>query len=183
MLKPISLEKLGLVGMSNFTEKDISIAKKNLVKKLIFSAEIFSVREFSGYLRENDKSYKNQVAIEMNGKSISAFDEVWLLEKINSINDVVSLMKVIEILSAVFPPLYVGITISQTLRSRYDQHWNNYNAGRPKCFSARLHENSIDWSELNYMAIEIPTELINDEMIGFCEDLMHGLTKPIFSYY
>ena len=33
----------------------------------------------------------------------------------DDIKDVISLLKVIEILSAVFPPLYVGIAINQTL--------------------------------------------------------------------
>lgn len=183
MLKPISLQKLGLLGMSSFDEGDIKAAKRQLIKKLDFVSMVFNEREFDGYIQEKNKSYKNRVLIELDGKSIGSFNTKWLEERIYNIKDTVSLLKVIELLSTVFPPLYIGIAIDQTLSSRYDQHWNNYNNGKKGCFSSRLIESGIDWSDVSYMAVKIPTELVNEEMIGFCEDLIHGLTKPIFSYY
>lgn len=181
-LNPFSLQKLGLIGVSRFTKQEIDSAKRRLYRKILQASELIHFRELRGDISEGHKSVANRLELRLVGSTKSSFSQNWLEEKIEPIEDVLSLIRVLEVVSMVIPPLYVGIALDQTLSHRYDQHFRDYLQRSPKCFGGRLAAQGLDWEETTFTAIKLPIDVANSELVNLVEDIIHGLTKPIFSY-
>ena len=77
--------------------------------------------------------------------------------------------------------MYVGIALDQTLKNRYNQHWNAFLNKKEGCLGGRISDSGLIWDDISYSAIEIPTGIIQKEMISICEDILQGFSKPLFS--
>lgn len=180
-LEPISLANFGLVGAGPFELERLEKVKKRLVEKLLSWEELLSSREFVGRVVEPSKDNTNSMILNIQAAMQTSLRPQKLLDSIDSVSDPVKLMRLLEVISVAMPPLYVGVAIDQTLKQRYEQHWNNYLSKRSGCFGGRLREMRVEWSELSYYAVEIPTGFIEKNAINLCEEIVQALSKPILS--
>ena len=75
----------------------------------------------------------------------------------------------------------MGIALEQTLKERYEQHWYDVLNNKSNSFGGRVSKCGLLWDDLSYSAIEIPTGIVQKDLISVCEDLLQGFSKPIFS--
>jgi len=180
-LNMITMDKVGLIGNSNFNKEKLQVAKINLLNRLDRIDKILNSRLFSGKLVEKEKNYYNSVSYGLSATSNHGLIMDQLKLKIEAAEDIVRVVKLLNRMCIILPPLYVGITINQTLKKRYNQHKSNFFKNKNGSFGGRIAEANIRWDELIFSAVEIPTRLIDKEMLELCEDILHGLSKPIYS--
>jgi len=177
----VSQSKLCLRGSTGHAEIEVVRAKKNLIKRIQLIDKVMSSRKFEGQISEIEKVTHNKIQIDLLGNSRRVFEGTDLIKKLEEVEQLISLIQILEIITKIIPPLYVGIALEQTLKDRYEQHWNNYLSKKENGFGGRLSKSGLGWDDLSYSAIEIPTGIIQKDLVEVCEDLFQGFSKPIFS--
>lgn len=180
-VRVISRSELGLLG----AKRPLPIAetgrlRERILKKLVKVFDVLSSGELHGHLGE-EKDRKLAFAYQLTANSAVSMDKDYLRASLAAIDDVYELVLFMERLTALTPPLYVGMSVAQTLKQRYNQHWSNYNSSVSGTFGCRIRESGLEWEELQYSAIEAPAALPKKQSIELCEWLALSLAKPKLS--
>jgi len=179
--KQITPQTLGLRGLTSFTTEEILRAKAKLASTISRVSGVVNHRVLKGTITEPGKRKKNRLEVSLFGQTNAELDEQGLLAKIEVIEDFQSLISVLSAMSMVIPPLYVGITIDQSLSQRFAQHQNDYIARKGDNFGFRLYKSGIDWDQVQFSAISLPNEVVRADLLELVEGVLHTLTKPVLS--
>src|SRR5262249_40793357 len=131
-----------------------------------------------GELAEESKAYHLQTAYHLSanlmGRGIarnSADDLLRYAEREGKVPEILSILrKFFDFLA----PLYIGMTSSQSLRDRLDQHLSGTTA-----LQGRLTTCGIAWTELNFCCM--PLDEFDAAQIRSLEKLFQALCKPQLS--
>lgn len=77
-------------------------------------------------------------------------------------------------------PLYVGITKEQTLKDRYYQHKESYQA-KTEGFGGRLRDAKIPWDTVRFCCSSFEYTDISYSSLGIAEDIVQSLSRPFLS--
>ncbi|MAY03703.1 MAG: hypothetical protein CMQ38_12090 [Gammaproteobacteria bacterium] len=180
-LKIADLAILGLRGNADFTNGEINNAKLKLLKRINRLKKIYEVKNYKGKLSVGDgdrvsEKYKLEAKTEISLK----FE--FLKNRLEFIDDISNLVKILNSLNFLMPPLYVGITVNQGLKTRYWQHKRNYEKNESGTFGSRLKSDGLLWSDLEFHTVIIPSSIMEKSTVQFCESLIHAFGRPIYSY-
>lgn len=182
--KIVTPASVGLIGNSGFDIDSLLTARKMILKRLLMVDRLLSSREMTGEATERDKSpYLAKILhLEIEEKiTLDADDLSMRLDKFEDMN-VFQLVKPLNLTTLALPPLYVGITVDQTLSTRYKQHQSDFDANQKRRFGGRVSQAGIRWSDLDFSAICLPTSMMDRNSMEFTEYILHALGKPLFSY-
>ncbi len=179
--KIVSLESVGLIGNSNFNDESLLRAKEKVRERLINIDNLYASRRLIGKAQEPSKTshLAKTLLLEIDEDSSLVSDD--LNKKLSNVTDIYKLVKLLNILTLALPPLYVGITVDQTLAARYIQHQRDFDAKSKGCFGGRVAQSGIRWTDLDFSAIRLPTSIIDRSCMEFAEYILHALNKPLFS--
>lgn len=181
-LNLVDLPMLGLRGNSNFAPSDLARAREKLVARLKWIKLIYEKKEFKGRMKSGEPNQSVSEKLSITAKTDLNLRLNSLEKRLGKINDLGNLIRVLQPINLLLPPLYVGMTISQGLKSRYWQHKSNYDSHVPGTFGGRIRSDGLLWSDVQFYCLPIPTELVEKEIIEFCEILLHGIGNPLYSY-
>jgi len=156
---PYNYQGLGLYKDRTIGGRDLSRAKSTLRKKL-------------KRLRYLKSSLNADISINLrapSGISVAEFDNDIAATFIHIDDDLDELsthefMELLELANNsihTFPIIYCGITIEQTLKSRYTQHYSNFKNERTATFGGRARQFLLDWHDLAYSCVP------SDSLSGF----------------
>lgn len=146
---PFSPHGLGLFADKPLTDKKINRAKKTVEKKL-------------AVLKELRFGLESDIQIDLgipSGKRLANFHAhayASYLDNTSKLDDLTS-EEFLELLNLAnrsihaLPPIYFGITIKQTLKERYIQHYANFLNNKPGTFGSRAREHLLAWEDLAFM--------------------------------
>lgn len=148
---PYNYHGLGLYKDRKISEQDLKRSKSALRKKLhllqflklSLKADIsvkLSAPSGTSVAEFNSLASANLIAIDDDIANLSADEFIELLELAN--NSIHT-----------FPIIYCGITIEQTLRDRYIQHYSNFKTGQNATFGGRVGKFSLDWHDLAFSCV------------------------------
>ncbi|WP_175718790.1 hypothetical protein [Burkholderia anthina] len=79
-------------------------------------------------------------------------------------------------------PLYVGITVEQTLQQRYSQHYRDFNnSDELNVFGTRLRKSGIRWEDILFTCADLPLANVSSSGLLFLETQIHAMHPPLFS--
>lgn len=176
----VSFEHIGLRGRGHSTGA-INRAKQKLVARLGFFDEIFAGRVLNGSLVEENNPATIGVCYDATLSQSQSLDLSRISERVEAIDDFQKLVQLLNMLTLALPPLYIGITVDQTLKQRYRQHRRDFETKRQGCFGGRVAAVGLAWDDLDFSAITLPTGLAERQIVEFAESMLHAFTKPLFS--
>lgn len=175
-------QSLGIIGsVKNIEDEKLKKIKNKLKRRLEYANHIFSQRHLTGSIWE-DKSSTVRYSYDIEGKPRAPLNIDMLHALVDNADSPISIILMLEKLSMILPPLYVGITEGQTLRARYRQHYSNFIASEPGTFGGRLKGLKVQWGDITYKALDLPPSIINRESLRLCEAILLALSKPILSW-
>lgn len=80
-------------------------------------------------------------------------------------------------------PVYVGITLTQTLQQRYRQHQRDFLAEPPNAgtFGGRLQTSSFGWQDVTFGCMPTQPETLSPASMDFLEKYFQAIARPAFS--
>ena len=154
-----------------------------ILKRLLMVDRLLSSREMTGEATERDKSpYLAKILhLEIEVKiTLDADDLSMRLDKFEDMN-VFQLMKLLNLTTLALPPLYVGITVDQTLSTRYKQHQSDFDANQKSALAVVFLKMVFVGQISIFSAICLPTSMIDRNSMEFAEYILHAFGKPLFS--
>ena len=132
---------------------------------------------------EHDKAQHLAKVFHLQIKEKITLEAEELSKRLDGINDqnIFQLVKLLNLVTLVLPPLYVGITVDQTLSTRYKQHRFDFETNRAGSFGGRITQTGIRWTDLDFSAICLPTSMMDSKNMRLAEYILHSLGKPLFS--
>lgn len=180
-LKLVTLESVGLIGNSRYTQSEVDTAKRKLISRFSLLSNVYGSRKLVGSLQEPYKKENTPLRLDVSADISDLFNMESYIDLVKRCNDIPHLIKLLSTANSIMPLLYVGIAYDQTLYQRYHQHKNNYMNKKEGCFGARVSAAGLRWSDLQFAAVECGVTC-DHESISLYEDMLHGLYKPVFSY-
>ncbi len=148
----ISRRSLGLFQGASFTDSEIKSAKSILERKFLKFLTLRKERRYQGKVRDTSRyshlspSYEVELEETFSDaplQSLLAMNNEFFLSAIDMIEGTLLLQ----------PPVYVGISVDQTLRDRCLQHRKDFeNSVDGAGFGARLKRMGFEWTDLVYVA-------------------------------
>jgi hypothetical protein len=177
----LSPEQVGLIGNTNFDSDTLKNARTKLTARILTLDKLLSRRQYRGSIKELDKAHHLSHTLAADISELPTLNPSRIEARVHRIQDIVKLVRLLNAVTLALPPLYIGITIDQTLNARYRQHQSDYETNKLNCFGGRVLECGLTWGDLDYSALKLPTSLVDNECMVFAEHILHALGKPIFS--
>lgn len=171
----------GLRSGDRVTSRNFDSIAANFDYRLKRLGKIFRQLELTGHIQEVDKlsSLKRSFSLRGN-ENTPTLSEVKEIAK-----DPVELEAILlasKHATFFLPPIYVGITVDQTLKLRYEQHFAAYNnADKTNVFGSRLKASGIMWNDLLFTCIKLPPAAVNLSALKFVEQQLHTINPPPLS--
>lgn len=103
-------------------------------------------RKFAGVMHE-----VNKVGPRQRGMEVTAGDLPIDLQYLCGSSQVLAAYKLVRMLQPLFPPLYVGVAIGQSIQSRLHQHrYDLENDVQDNVFGRRARASNLAWSDLSF---------------------------------
>ena len=131
--KIVSPESVGLIGNSNFNVESLLRAKEKVRERLINIDNLYATRRLIGKAQEPSKTSHLAKTLLLEIDEDTSLESDDLNKKLSNVTDIYKLVKLLNILTLALPPLYVGITVDQTLAARYIQHQRDFDAKSKGC--------------------------------------------------
>lgn len=180
-LRLVDLRMLGLRGNYGYTKEEVDLAKSKLIERLEWGKGIYESIYLDGTLKSLDQP-KIGSAYRLRAHRALPLNTQNIKESLNGIPDIWNIVELLSNLGVLLPPLYVGITTTSGLRTRYNQHKYNFEKNNPGTLGARLRNAKLVWSDIDFYCLEYPTGMVDLETIKFCEQILHSFSNPIYSY-
>ena len=161
------------LGFSKSTP-DLKPIKNLLLSKIDLISSFSSNQYLNGHLITYNRASHLRTLFDIRGETSSKPSSiVKQILKVKSIEEFEILLFILDTIVNSIQPLYVGKTVEQSLKTRYEQHVisNSY-------ISSFLSENKLDWNDLSFSYLE-GEYFLDGENIGLYEKLMQNMFKPI----
>ena len=176
-LRAIRRASVGLRGKGPFAEKELMAARSNCVRILERILSLETKRMFRGHFSEPE-SYPGQGrAFDLTGQITYTHSLRNAIEGI-PLRDIPGFVRSAETVATLLPPLYVGITIRQSVQERYEQHKNNHSNRRAGTFGGRLATIGFHWGDVLFSFASQETLDIGNTTLGTLETFLHLLSRP-----
>lgn len=171
---------LGLYESETPTTSKILEAKRALKRKLVLVEKLKSRSYLSGQLDSYTPYHRQQ--FHFSGKMMGGT----VAEPSQDISDLgdrefLLYLELAEAASPLSQPIYCGMTVGQDLRTRYSQHFKNYEEARQNTFGGRLSESGLDWTDLLFVCSPATLSDNHEASIKMLERHMMFLFNPIMS--
>jgi len=177
----LSYRSLGLRGTGGFSEKELEVAKRCLMRNVQKLFDIYADRGLIGELREASKSLQNSVYFNLNATPAGLELLEGLISKLQNVEFSEELLSSISNLNDAFPPIYIGIAKQQSLKSRFLQHKIDYDSQSSSTFGGRVSKHLKSWSHLTYYAVPFPLSYSECNSLEIFEDFLQLIVKPVLS--
>lgn len=180
-LNNISPGKVGLRGEGPYTDEQLEAARCSLISRVSSSMELFCTSNLSGSLVESDKAPHLRMDYKVVANSNINLDTIERLKNIELTN-IKDYIEACSFMPFFMPPIYVGITVEQTLYDRYFQHKSDYESSADRFkFGVRLRDKIVRWSDIMFICVEFDKGVGNKEILRTLEKHIHTISKPLFS--
>ena len=180
-VKIVTPLRVGLIGNSNFDPKSLELAREKIINRLEMVDNLLVMRKMKGLAREKNKALHLSKSLKVKISESIAVEKQTLEKRLSENLDTYKLLQLLELVTLALPPLYVGITVDQTLSARYQQHRRDFESSRSQSFGGRISALGIRWSDLNFSAVSLSPKFVDKDLLEFAEYVLHALGKPIFS--
>jgi hypothetical protein len=162
----------------NVSKDELKTAKMKLILLLHRLLQLEQRQRFSGRIFEDECYEHHGRQIALNGSThVTDYLQV-TMDRLPE-DDVPAFIRVIESISIFLPPLYVGITLAQTLQSRYEQHKRDYSSGSSDTtFGGRVSASGLAWNDLVLSVAPQPALRLSDISIEILEDYLQYFSRP-----
>ena len=177
----MSPAKIGLAGRGPWNQEKLELAKAALIGRAEIHAEIMHSISLKGELKDANKATHLGVAYTTEARKAKGFQPSKELANLSleAVRDYAQLMHSIAIFSQ---PVYVGITYSQTLRDRHEQHRRAFFGGEDSLgFGARVSAWKLDWDDLIFSYHSLANPTVSLSTLVLAEKHMQSIVHPIFS--
>lgn len=170
---------LGLFGNKPFSDERLKKAKSSLTRRLTRFRDLTAKASMQGDLLETGRAPHLTTRIFLTGVTVLPVEEFGGIEAMGQ-GEILSFIDSLEATSLLLQPIYIGITHSQTLRDRYQQHKNAYRSGRDgSTFGGRIAIAGIDWGDLVFQCRELHGA--GKSNLVQVERFLHSIAKPSLS--
>lgn len=175
---------VGLIGNSGFDVDSLSTARKKILERLLEIDHWLSERQMTGKAMEHEKAQHLAKILHLQIEEKITLEEKELSKRLDKVDDqnIFQLVKLLNLVTLALPPLYVGITVDQTLSARYKQHRLDFETKRAGSFGGRITQTGIRWTDLDFSAICLSTSMMDSNNMRFAEYILHSLGKPLYSH-
>lgn len=164
------------VSASNYTK-----IANNLDYRLQKLIPIFRKLELAGRVIESDKFGPLQRVFDFAGKETSPPLRA-VTEIAATPSELESILVASKQTAFFLPPVYVGMTVDQTLGQRYRQHHAAYQSSTElNVFGSRLRSAGIAWTDLLFACVPIGPRDASEIALRFVEQQLHVIHPPLFS--
>ena len=176
-LRPIRRATMGLTGKGPYTDEDLIGAREKYLIVLEQIIDLYRLAKFEGNIMERGayEAHGVQLALEGNLEYTDYLYEI--IRKVDP-RDVVNFIRTTEVLATFLPPLYVGITLKQTIQERYAQHYNNFCTVKDGTFGGRLARTSFEWSDVAFSCAVQSSLRIKYSTLKVLETYIQYFTRP-----
>jgi hypothetical protein len=160
------------------SEHELLRAKSKLLLLIDRLLALETRSRFSGGIREIGHYEHHGRLVELQG-SVTVTE--YLKKVINKLpwTDVPQFIRVLEAVPTFLPPLYIGITLDQTLQSRYEQHKRAFSAGpSDDTFGGRIAASGLAWNDLIFSVAPQPNLRLTDTAVELLEDYLQYFSRP-----
>lgn len=178
----VSPAKIGLGGRGPWSDEVLLKAKRSLIEKVKLQAKAMNSIALSGVLREVEKGEHLRIAYSLTAVRSEfqhLIDEVRALP-IESVREYAFLL---HQAAAITQPIYVGITVDQTLKERYVQHRTaHFSFGTTdSAFGVRLRNIGVEWDDVLFGCVSFETAVNPSLVLATLERHLHSLAHPVLS--
>lgn len=171
----------GLRAGQHVTPSNFTKIANNLDYRLRRLIPIFRQLELSGRVIQSDKFGPLQRAFDFTGKETSPSPRA-VTEIAATPAELESILIASKRTAFFLPPVYVGMTVDQTLGQRYRQHHAAYqNSTELNVFGSRLRSAGLAWTDLLFACVPIGPHDANEIALRFVEQQLHVIHPPILS--
>lgn len=167
-LTNISLVKIGLYRGEPASDKTLTNARENLADRISSAAKLFQSLTLEGVASERDRAqfFNNEFELTLAQTPSKMDDEVRRLP----LALVPKVAGFLEETNLVNRPIYIGQAKQQTLKTRYDQHKQNFENQKPGTFGGRVSAAGLDWDDLTHVWVTVDPYLTeNNSVMNFLE--------------
>lgn len=171
----------GLRAGEHVTALNFTKIANNLDYRLRRLIPIFRQLELSGRVIECDKFGPLQRAFDFTGTETSPPLRA-VTEIAATPSELESILVAAKQTAFFLPPVYVGMTVDQTLGQRYRQHHAAYqNSTELNVLGSRLRSAGIAWTDLLFACAPIGPRDASETALRFVEQQLHVIHPPVFS--
>ena len=175
-LRLIRNASVGLTGAVD--SKLLDEAKERLKILVNWVSEVELSGAYHGHVAETGSYESHGRRVDLSGVLATSHYLVQQIENLKS-EDVPSFVRTLDALSTCFPPLYVGITLRQTLQDRYRQHKRDHESGpSTQTFGGRAASIRLAWDDLVFSCASQEALRLSDESIRALENYIQFLCRP-----
>lgn len=176
-LRALRRASVGLTGKGPF-ENDVLVAAKSNCERIFERIlQLETQRTFSGSLSEPRSYPAHGRIIDVSGQV--AYTQS-LRNKITTIplHDIPGFVRGAEAIATLLPPLYVGITIEQSVQARYEQHKRDHSNRKQSTFGGRLADQGFHWADILFSFVPQAALNIRGDTLKTLEDYIQLLARP-----
>jgi len=166
---------VGLNGRGPFTEAELETARKNCSTIIEKMQKLEESNGYEGGIRQFGLYERHGISISLSGQvSHSEYLRSVLAHIVSE--DIPHFVSNVELLCTALPPIYVGVTIDQTLQQRYSQHKRNHANQVSGTFGQRLARLGFEWSDVVFSCAPQPG--VSDAAIRAIESYLQFFARP-----
>lgn len=176
-LRPIRRATMGLTGKEPFTEEELLHARRKYLIVLEQIIDFYRSTRLDGSIKESGVYEAHGVQLSLEGH-IEYTDYLHGIISVIAPDEILNFIRATEALATFLPPLYVGITLRQTIQERYQQHHNNFSFAKHGTFGGRLAKTNFEWSDIAFSCVAQSSLRLQDSTLKALETYIQYFTRP-----
>ncbi|WP_157652672.1 hypothetical protein [Burkholderia ubonensis] len=181
-LNVMTPQKVGLIGNRPALADERDVVGRNIVNRLGRVLKLFRNQKYKGMIStgQRGKHIVHRLVLDASEQApVEIFEDV---EKLNA-EDQLMYLRYASGLATFLHPIYVGITVEQTLKARYAQHRFDFDGVEKGAldFGSRVRASGFEWDDLVFSCIPFEGGGDPRRVLRLLEKQLQALARPVFS--
>ena len=182
-VRPLTPPSLGLLNSSALTSEVAARVKRRMEaiarRFLTFAHTATATGQVVQAARASHLALRLDVSVERRPEVDRVAGLVHVIPE-QELRDVLTLLGQVALFAQ---PVYVGITLNQTLADRYEQHRQDYmlEPSDSGTFGGRLRLNGFDWESIAFGCMPVEESELSGASLDFLERYFQALACPVLS--
>lgn len=182
-LRAVSPGAVGLLELKPSSEAHAKRIRKRMAALVGKFLALSRTSHARGFVREIGRARHLTTSFEVSLQEQTTTDPITKLSMAIPEADLRAVLTLCGRISLFAQPIYVGITLDQTLNERYQQHRRDHSTepAEMKTFGGRLQSQGFSWSDIVFGCMPTESRSLERNSMRFLEKYFQALTRPIFS--